>query len=97
MSVASLVVSLASLPFILCYGGGALIAIVGAILGHVARRQIRDRGESGAGLALSGVIVGWVSAALCALVGGLMIYFVVHAINTTSYPSDTGGFDAVRW
>jgi hypothetical protein len=53
-----------------------LPATVGAILGHVARRQIRERGEDGDGLALAGIIVGWIVTAL--YVGYLA--FVVIAI-----------------
>jgi hypothetical protein len=40
------------------------LAIIGAILGHIARRQIRERGESGDGLALAGIIIGWIGFAL---------------------------------
>ena len=34
-------------------------APVGAILGHVALKQIRQSGESGEGMAKTGIIVGW--------------------------------------
>jgi hypothetical protein len=53
MAIASLVCSLAGLAT-------GISAPVGAILGHVARRQIRERGEQGDGMALTGIIVGWV-------------------------------------
>jgi hypothetical protein len=52
LAVVSLVLSLAGLVT-------WLSAPVGAILGHVARKQIRERGEQGEGLALTGIIVGW--------------------------------------
>jgi hypothetical protein len=39
-----------------------LVPLVGAILGHVALSQITRRGEQGRGLALAGIIVGWVLA-----------------------------------
>lgn len=63
MAIASLVVSIAGL--LVCCGAPS---IVGAILGHVARKQIRERGESGAGLALAGIIVGWIAFGLFVLV-----------------------------
>ncbi|HLT10680.1 MAG TPA: DUF4190 domain-containing protein [Micromonosporaceae bacterium] len=53
---------------------------VGAIMGHMARRQIQERGEQGDGFALAGIIVGWVTTGLwllccvgyaIALAGGL--------------------------
>ena len=39
-------------------------APVGAVLGHVARGQIRDRGDQGEGAALAAVIVGWLATAV---------------------------------
>jgi Domain of unknown function (DUF4190) len=53
MAIAALVCSLAGLAV-------GISAPVGAILGHIARRQIRERGEQGDGMALTGIIVGWV-------------------------------------
>lgn len=48
---------------------------VGAIMGHVARTQIRERNEQGDGFALAGIIVGWVTTGLfvllCCGLGGL--------------------------
>ena len=58
MSIASLVVSLSGVVFLFCYGGGAVLGLVGAILGHVARGQIRQRNEGGGGMALAGIIIG---------------------------------------
>jgi hypothetical protein len=37
---------------------------IGAIMGHIARNQIRERGEQGDGFALAGIIVGWVTTGL---------------------------------
>jgi uncharacterized protein DUF4190 len=58
MAIASLVTSCVML--VSCMP----LAVVGAILGHIARRQIRETGESGDGLALAGVIIGWVGLLL---------------------------------
>lgn len=41
-----------------------LAAIPAVVLGHMARRQIRRTGEDGAGLALAGLILGWIGIAL---------------------------------
>jgi hypothetical protein len=43
---------------------------VGAIMGHIARRQIRERGEQGDGFALAGIIVGWAITAFWVLCCG---------------------------
>jgi uncharacterized protein DUF4190 len=60
LAIASLVCSLAGLAV-------GISAPVGAILGHIARRQIRERGEQGDGMALAGIIVGWVLTGIIAL------------------------------
>ena len=52
---------------------GALVAI---ITGHVARGQIRRTGESGSGLALAGLILGYVHL----LLGVLIVLFVVVVV-----------------
>ena len=41
-----------------------VLPIVGIIFGYLARAQIRRTQEEGAGLALAGLIVGWVLTAL---------------------------------
>ena len=41
-----------------------LAAIPAVVLGHMARRQIRQTGEDGAGLALAGLILGWIGIIL---------------------------------
>jgi hypothetical protein len=67
LAIASLVCSIAGVAT-------CVSAPVGAVLGHVARRQIRERGEAGDGLALAGIIVGWV------LTGLLLAYLLVMAV-----------------
>lgn len=59
MAIVSLVLSLAGLAV-------WISAPVGAVLGHIARRQIRERGEQGDGMALAGIIVGWILTGLLA-------------------------------
>ncbi|HCT77899.1 MAG TPA: hypothetical protein DGT23_15170 [Micromonosporaceae bacterium] len=41
-----------------------ITAPVGAILGHIALKQIRQTGESGEGMAKTGIIVGWIITGL---------------------------------
>lgn len=86
MSIAALVVSLVGAVSLICYGGGGLLGIVGAILGHVARRQIRERGENGDGMALAGIIIGWIVTALGVAIVALIVIFVVWAVrNAPTY------------
>jgi len=52
-----------------------LATIPAVVLGHVARHQIRRTGEQGAGLALAGLILGWIGVgfALLAVVAVTLI------------------------
>jgi hypothetical protein len=72
LAVVSLVAGCAQ--FVICPVIGAIVAIV---TGHIARRQIRDTGEQGNGLAVAGLILGYIGAALTALaiVGALVVVF----------------------
>jgi hypothetical protein len=78
LAIAAMVVALAGI--LMC----GVPSIVGAIMGHVARRQIRERGEDGDGMALTGVIVGWIVFGL-SVVGWLayVVFFIwlVEASN----------------
>jgi hypothetical protein len=77
LAVASLVCSVAGIVF--CVFTCGLVSLVGAILGHIARHQIRERGEAGAGMALAGAILGWVGIALLVLPCAAYLIFVVGA------------------
>ena len=37
------------------------------IMGHIARRQIREGNQAGDGLAVAGLVVGWIGLAIYAL------------------------------
>lgn len=86
MAIASLVVSCAAVLSLCAWGiGGLLLGTLGAIFGHVAKRRIRDTGSGGDGLALAGIIVGWISAVLGLLVLGLMVAVIVLSETKASY------------
>ncbi len=87
LAIASMVVSLASI--LIC----GWPAIIGAIMGHVARRQIRERGEEGDGMALTGVIVGWIVFALSVIGTLAYVIFFIWLVDTANdydpYPYST--------
>ncbi|MEW2594670.1 DUF4190 domain-containing protein [Micromonospora aurantiaca] len=64
-----------------------ITAPIGAIMGHVARKQIRETGEQGEGMAKAAIIVGWILTAL--LVAFIIFYIVmiVIAIGASSTSS----------
>ncbi|MET8470036.1 DUF1707 and DUF4190 domain-containing protein [Streptomyces sp. NPDC006422] len=49
------------------FSGGAS-AIPAVILGHMARKEIRERGEGGDGMAVAGLVLGWLAVAFWSLI-----------------------------
>lgn len=80
LAIASLVVSIISVT---AFCG--LTGIVGAILGHVARKQIRERNQGGAGMALAGIIIGWIGVALIVVFALVMIVAIASEDSSTTY------------
>ncbi|MEV6689942.1 DUF4190 domain-containing protein [Micromonospora sp. NPDC051196] len=64
--------------------GSCITAPIGAIMGHVAMRQIRERGESGEGMAKAAIIVGWILTGLLVLAIGVYVLLIVFAIANSS-------------
>ena len=73
MAIASMV-----LGILWIYWIGSILALV---FGYVAKKQIRERGDSGGGMATAGIVLGWVGIGLLAVV----LLFVVIA-------NSSGGF-----
>ena len=44
------------------------ISLPAVIMGHIARHQIRDKNQAGDGLAIAGLVVGWLGMAFYALI-----------------------------
>ncbi|MEU9739783.1 DUF4190 domain-containing protein [Micromonospora chersina] len=64
-----------------------ITAPIGAIMGHVARKQIRETGEQGEGMAKAAIIVGWILTALLVL---LIIFYVVMIVIAVNSDSSSG-------
>ena len=74
--------------------GGFTVALVAVITGYMARKQIKETGEQGMGMATAGMIIGIVHLALIALVViGLLFAILVFGIALfgISTRSTTGG------
>jgi Domain of unknown function (DUF4190) len=75
---------------LVCGVGGFVVGlsfIPAIICGHLARRQIRQTGEQGAGLALAGLILGYVGIALFAVLVAVFAVVMVkvgHAAGVSS-------------
>lgn len=68
LAIASLITSLVGAVLTPVCFLPVLACPVGAVLGHVALRRLATSGEQGRGLALAGIIVGWIATGLLALV-----------------------------
>lgn len=78
MAIASLICSLGGLAT-------CISAPVGIVLGHIARRQIRQTGEQGMGLATAGLWIGYILTFLgIAGVALFVIAIVISGGNTTT-------------
>jgi hypothetical protein len=95
LGIAAMVVSLVAIGGLCLYGVGGLIGIVGAIMGHVAKRQIRENGQAGEGMAMTGIIVGWITTGLGLLILAAIIILFVYAARSVP---DTGDvtYDMIR-
>jgi hypothetical protein len=72
MAIASMVLGILWL-----YWVGSILAL---IFGYIARSQIRQRNEGGNGMAIAGIVLGWIG------VGTLILVIILAAAGTYSYP-----------
>lgn len=85
LAIGSLVTSIAGVVFgipltLFCYIG-ALIPIVGVVLGAVALGQIKRTNQQGRGLAIAGIVVGAVTTALLVVIAiAVMTVFVNRSV-----------------
>lgn len=87
LAIAAMVVSiLSALGVVAACGVGGIFGVVGAILGHVARGQIRRDNADGDGFALAGIIVGWIAFAIAIVAVVLFVLFVVVMNRTVDTP-----------
>lgn len=80
LAVVSLVLGIVGL-FVIPFLG----SIGGVITGHMARKQIRETGEGGDGMAVGGLVTGYLGVAIYLLLGLLfLIPFVFFAASSTT-------------
>lgn len=65
--------------------GSFFISLVGVICGHIALKQIARTGEGGRGLALAGLIIGYVGIAIWVFVIIFYVFIIGFAISSSSY------------
>lgn len=82
LAVASLACGIGQLFFWL------LAAIPAVVLGHMARRQIRETGEAGDGMAMAGLVMGYIGIVLTVLfvAGAVALVAVANAHGVQHFP-----------
>lgn len=75
-AVGSLVCGIAGTMF-------GLPAVPAVVLGHMARRRIRETGEQGDGLAVAGLVLGYVVTALMVVVTALIVLLVAWSAHSS--------------
>lgn len=75
-----------------------VVSIAGIVTGHIALRQIRRTGEGGRGLAIAGLIIGYLAVAVTIVIIGLTIAAAIafQAPRSASAPAATSDVDAPR-
>lgn len=70
--------------------GWFTLALIAIVTGHMARRQIRQTGEGGMGLATAGLVIGYIHLALIAVVF-VFFFGVVVALLTAFFGAISAG------
>ncbi|GAA3902018.1 DUF4190 domain-containing protein [Microbacterium invictum] len=78
LAIVSMIASILGFIWVLPFIG----SLAGAIMGHISLNQLKTSGEKGRGMALAGVIVGWIGVAF-AILGVLAFFAFVVATSTT--------------
>jgi hypothetical protein len=91
LAIVSLVAGILSffghiVPFL----GGFSLALIAIIAGHVARNQIKQTGEGGSGLAITGMIIGYIHIAILGLIF-VFFFGLVMAILTGMFGAISRG------
>ena len=81
LAVISMIASIVGFIWILPFIG----SVAGVIMGHISLRQIPRTGETGRGMALAGLIVGYVGLAFFVLGAIAFIFFISLAASQGSY------------
>lgn len=76
LALASLICSIAGLAFMSCYFAGIPFSIAGVVCAHLCRRRLVAQGnQTSAGLALAGLIIGYVGIGI--FVAVLLVFVVI--------------------
>lgn len=81
IAIAALVCGLLSIPLLILAGLGALVAVVGLILGFVGVSKANKMGGTGKGMAITGIV----SSLLCLLLVAAVFFFGLQFIDSPMF------------
>lgn len=89
-ATAVMILGIASLVTVWCYGIGIIPAIVGLVMSGSAKRELENSGGrlTGLGMVTAGRVTGWISVGLSVIFIGLLI--VAGVLSAISSPDYTG-------
>ncbi|MET0424677.1 MAG: DUF4190 domain-containing protein [Actinoplanes sp.] len=58
-----------------------IFPIAGVVMGHIAKKQIRQTGEQGEGLATAGLVIGYIFTAIGLVICAFYVIIAIVAIN----------------
>lgn len=90
LAILSIVFGIGSLLFVFIFVGLAT-GVAGAIMGHIALGKIKQTGENGRGLALTGIITGWAAALFTIL---WIVFIVLLGAHAGGGYTDYGSYDS---
>lgn len=82
LSIASLVSGIVALLFTWPFG---IVGLAPVIMGHIAVKQCKERGQDGKGMAIAGLVMGYVAIAGFLLIVGIIIFAMVLAGTASTY------------
>ena len=88
LALTSMILAILSVVLTLGCGIGAILAIPAVILGHIGRKQIRegDNMQTGEGMALSGLIIGYIVIALAVVMVGFVAIAIISESSSKGSP-----------
>jgi hypothetical protein len=93
LGIASLVCGILGILGMCGYGvGGFIPAVLAIVFGHIARGQIRRGNGGGDGMAVAGLIMGYISAGVALVVILILIFVFIIAIVGGAASGGRGGF-----
>ena len=93
VAIVSMIAAIVGFIWVLPFVG----SLAGAIMGHLSLGQIKRTGEGGRGMALTGVILGWIGVAIAVLIGTITLTRSGGGASMTADLAPNVPYGATAW